>query len=217
MAAQVPTRESLENEVVRVAPLTRDDVPELFDAIGRPEVFAGGYGGGPAGYRDTLAGFTEFADGYYAWAGPGISYAVRLRAGPAAGRLVGTTTLSDLDLASEHAHLGWTAYAPAVWGTAVNPATKLLVLGHAFASGFGRVKLQADVRNDRSRAAISKLGAVFEGVVRRDRLRADGTWRDAAVYSILIDEWPAVRARLEQRIAGLGTPAPGDRRPPAGG
>jgi len=187
---------------VRLDPLTRDDLPALFAAIGRPEVFEGGYGGGPAGYRDTVDGFRAFAEGYYLWDGPGISWAVRRLADD---RIVGTTTLGDLDLRNEHAHLGWTAYAPEVWGTEVNPETKLLLLGHAFASGFGRVKLQADVLNDRSRAAILKLGAVFEGVTRRDRRRADGTWRDSAVYSILVDEWPAVRAGLERRLGGGST------------
>lgn len=182
---------------MRLEPLTRGALPELYAAIGRPEVFAGGYGGGPAGYRDTLDGFLAFAERYYVWEGPGISYAVRLLA---EDRIVGTTTLSDLDLVREHAHLGWTAYAPDVWGTTVNPETKLLLLGSAFDHGFGRVKLQADVRNERSRAAILRLGATFEGIVRRDLQRADGSWRDSAVYSILAEEWPAVRAGLERRL-----------------
>jgi len=78
------------------------------------------------------------------------------------------------------------------------------MLGVAFENGFGRVKLQADAMNDRSRAAIAKLGATFEGVVRRDRPRADGTWRDTAVFSVIVDEWPRIRAGLEQRIAQWG-------------
>jgi RimJ/RimL family protein N-acetyltransferase len=191
---------------VRLEPLTRAALPGLYAAIGRPEVFAGGYGGGAAGYPVSLERFVAFAERYYVWDSSGISYAVRLAAD---GRIVGTTTLGDLDLRSEHAHLGWTAYAPEVWGTAVNPEAKLLVLGHAFASGFGRVKLQSDVLNDRSRAAILRLGATFEGVTRRDKPRADGTWRDSAVYSILADEWPEVRAGLEARLAAFGIPAEG--------
>jgi len=119
------------------------------------------------------------------------------------GELVGTSTLGDFDEANEHTHLGWTAYAPSVWGTAVNPETKLLMLAHAFDSGFGRVKIQADAMNSRSRAAILKLGATFEGIMRRDRLRADGTWRDSAIYSILIDEWPDVRDGLLARLAAF--------------
>ena len=196
MVASRPELVPLVGRFVRLEPMTLDDVPSLFEAIGHPEVFAGGYGGGPAGFRDTLEGFTEFAREYYDFTRNNV-YAVRLPT----GELVGTSTLGDFDEANEHTHLGWTAYAPSVWGTAVNPETKLLLLAHAFDSGFGRVKIQADALNSRSRAAILKLGATFEGIMRRDRLRADGTWRDSAVYSILIDEWPDVRDGLLARLA----------------
>jgi RimJ/RimL family protein N-acetyltransferase len=66
------------------------------------------------------------------------------------------------------------------------------------------VKIQADARNARSRAAIAKLGARFEGISRRDRLRADGTFRDTAVYSVIVDDWPEVRTGLETRLAAWG-------------
>ena len=115
--------------------------------------------------------------------------------------LVGTSTLGDFEERNESAHIGWTAYAPSVWAGPVNPEAKLLMLGEAFDHGFNRVKLQADVLNDRSRAAILKLGAQFEGIQRRAVRRADGSWRDTAIYSILGDEWPAVRAGLEERLA----------------
>jgi RimJ/RimL family protein N-acetyltransferase len=196
MTAVRPLPRVLEGRFIRLEPLTRETLPELFEAIGTPEVFAGGYGGGPAGYRPTLDGFVEFAEGYYGWDRNNI-YAARLPD----GRMVGTSTLGDFDEPREHAHIGWTAWSPTVWGTAVNPEAKLLMLSEAFDAGFGRVKLQADALNDRSRAAILKLGAHFEGIVRRDSLRADGTWRDTALFSILVDEWPAVRASLEARLA----------------
>jgi RimJ/RimL family protein N-acetyltransferase len=97
--------------------------------------------------------------------------------------------------------LGWTAYDPKVWGSTVNPETKLLLLGFAFDSGYNRVTIQADAINDRSRAAILKLGATCEGIQRKHRIRADGSWRDTAVYSILDTEWPAVEAGLRARLA----------------
>jgi RimJ/RimL family protein N-acetyltransferase len=118
--------------------------------------------------------------------------------------VVGATKLGDLDLPTESAHIGWTGYDPRVWGTAVNPEAKLLLLGLGFDHGFGRVKLQADARNARSRAAILKLGAQFEGLARRHKPRADGTWRDSAIFSIIVDEWPAVRAGLEARLDARG-------------
>lgn len=201
-----PTR-PLEGRYVRLDALSRDDLPELYEAIGHPEVFAGGYGGGPQGYRDSVEGFVEFALGYYQW-DAGNPFAIRLVGGPDAGRLVGTTTLGDFEPAYEAAHIGWTAYDPRVWGTVVNPEAKLLLLGLAFEHGFGRVKIQADVLNERSRAAIAKLGATFEGIVRRDRPRADGSWRDSAVFSIIVDEWPAIQDALTVRVGQQGAGHP---------
>jgi RimJ/RimL family protein N-acetyltransferase len=196
MTAERPAPRVIEGRFIHLSPLQREEVPALYAAIGMPEVFAGGYGGGPSGLPADEAGFSEFASRYYQW-DKGNVYGVHLPD----GTLVGTTTLADFDEPNESAHIGWTAYAPAVWGTAVNPEAKLLLLGEAFDHGFGRVKLQADALNSRSRAAITKLGAQFEGIQRRHMKRPDGSWRDTAVFSILVDEWPAVRAALEERLA----------------
>lgn len=203
MTAQRPAPGPLEGRFIRLDPLTRDDLPQLFTALAHPVVYSGGFGGGPAGHRDTLDGFLAWADSYFAW-GRGNVYAVRLTGGPHDGELVGTTTMSDFVLPLEHAHIGWTAYDPRVWGTQVNPEAKLLLLGLAFDSGFGRVKLLSDMLNERSRAAIAGIGATFEGVARRHRPRADGSWRDSAVFAITIDDWPRVRALLEERLAPYG-------------
>lgn len=205
MTAVLPPTTALLGRFVALEPLTRAHLPELFDALAHPEVFAGGFGGGPAAYRADRDAFVAWAQTAYRFdeelAQP---YAVRLVGGADDGTLVGSSTLADIDLALEATHIGWTAYDPRVWRTAVNPETKLLLLGRAFDSGFGRIKIQADARNERSRGAILKLGAQFEGIVRRERPRADGTWRDTAVYSILVDEWPAVRAGLLARLEAAG-------------
>lgn len=200
MPAVTPPPRVLAGRYVALEPLALEHADELYEAIGHPQVFAGGYGGGPAGLPRSREAFREFVARYYPWAG-GRSYAARLVGGPAGGRLVGTSTLADFDETREHAHIGWTAWSPSVWGTVVNPEAKLLMLTEAFDHGFGRVKLQADALNSRSRSAILKLGATFEGIVRRDMLRADGTWRDSAVFSITVDDWPEVRAGLEARVA----------------
>ena len=134
------------------------------------------------------------------------AYTVRLVGdGPLgeAGTVVGTSSLGDVDLVNERVHLGWSMYGSRWWGTQVNPETKLLLLGHAFDCGFGRVKIQTDIINVRSQAAIAKLGATREGVVRRDMKRRDGTWRDSVVFSVIADDWPAVKAGLEARLAAL--------------
>lgn len=204
MTATRPADRPLVGRFISLTPYADADIPELERALRRPEVFAGGYGGGPAGLPADAEAFAAFASGYYSGGTDAMPFTVRLEGGPDHGTVVGATKLGDLELANESAHIGWTAYDPRVWGTAVNPEAKLLLLGLAFDHGFGRVKLQADARNDRSRAAILKLGATFEGITRRHVPRADGSWRDSAVYSVIVDEWPAVRAGLESRLAGWG-------------
>ncbi len=213
MAPTLPEHAPIQGRYIRLEPLSREALPELHAAIGHPEVFASGYGGGPEGYRPTPEAFAEWAETYYQWQG-GNAYVIRLVGGPDDGLLVGTTTLGDIDPDLEYAHIGWTAYDPGVWGTVVNPEAKLLLLTLAFEHGFGRIKIQADVRNERSRAAIARLGATFEGISRRDLPRADGSWRDSAVFSIIIDDWPTVRADLEQRVEnqGGGLPVQNSRR-----
>ena len=203
MPALRPTPRELEGRHLRLVPLSQDDLPELYDALGTREVYSGGWGGGPAGFTATREEFVAWGHRYFAWS-TGLVFGARLIGGQQDGVLVGTSTLADFDEAREHAHIGWTAWDPRVWGTAVNPEAKLLMLGLAFDSGFGRVRLQADERNARSRAAIAKLGATFEGIVRREVRRADGSWRDTALFSILVDEWPGVRAGLEERLAEFG-------------
>jgi len=198
----------LDGRFIRLEPFAPEHLPGLWTALGHPEVFAGGYGGGPAGLPADEAAFAEWAPRYLPHE-EGTTYVARLTAGTDEGTIVGTSSLADLDLENEHAHIGWTAWDPRVWAGAVNPEAKLLMLGTAFDHGFGRVKLQADARNERSRGAILKLGATFEGITRRDRRRADGTWRDSAVYSIVIDEWPSVRAALEARLATAVPPSLG--------
>jgi len=191
-------------ELVSLVPLARDDVPELHAAIGGPEVFAGGWGGGPAGHRPDRDEWVAYVRDYLPFGRGhvhGVRRAVPAGVDPREGELVGTTTLGEFSLPAETAHVGWTAYAPSTWGTGVNVEAKLLVLGAAFDAGLGRVHLQADVLNERSRAAILRLGATAEGVLRRTQRRADGTWRDTAVYSVLRDEWPEVRAGLVARLA----------------
>ncbi|MBN9605685.1 MAG: GNAT family N-acetyltransferase [Actinomycetales bacterium] len=208
MTAVRPPLAPLAGRGVILEPMGPEHDEGLYRALARPEVFAGGWGGGPAGLVSDPAGFAAWMARYYSAPPRGTSttrfdFVVRARADDgSAGEVLGATTLGDFDEAAGSAHIGWTAYAPEVWGTRVNPECKLLLLGLAFDAGYERVKLQADAVNARSRAAIAKLGAVFEGVLRHDRPRADGSWRDTAVYSILREEWPAVRAGLEARLAG---------------
>lgn len=200
MTAKRPSPTVLNGRFLQLEPLTFEALPELGDAILNPAVFSGGYGGGPIGFEKAKADFVAWAKKYYMWE-TGNPFLIRALGGRLDGVALGTSTLGDFDEPREHAHIGWTAYDPRVWGSQVNAEAKLLMLGHAFDAGFGRVKIQTDVLNERSQAAIAGIGAVREGVIRRDMPRADGTWRDSVVFSVLVDEWPAVRTGLEERLA----------------
>src|SRR6202171_1884131 len=117
------------------------------------------------------------------------------------GRLVGSTRYLDVQEDDRTVEIGWTWYAPATWGTIVNPEAKYLLMRHAFDDwGAIRVALKTDIRNVHSQAAIKKLGAKYEGLMRNQRIRPDGSYRDTALFSITDREWPAVKSRLEQRL-----------------
>jgi N-acetyltransferase len=219
VTARLPHADVLEGSFLRLTPACDEDAPGLFTALDDERVWAKGYGGGPAGrpadvdaMRLIVRVAVEAAE-----RGERQAYVVRLRAETAlgaAGTVVGWSSLGDADLENERVHLGWTGYGPRWWSGVVNPECKLLLLGHAFDDcGFGRVKLQTDIRNDRSQAAIARLGATREGVLRRHMRRADGTWRDTVVFSILRDEWPAVADALRRRLVDAQVDAEQDEEP----
>ena len=121
--------------------------------------------------------------------------------GTAGGELRGVTSFYEHVPAVPRVEVGHTQYGREYWGTTTNPATKLLMLGHAFdVWRCVRVALRCDVRNERSVAAILRLGAQPEGVLRNHRRSHDGEVADTAYFSITADEWPAVRDRLHARV-----------------
>jgi RimJ/RimL family protein N-acetyltransferase len=116
--------------------------------------------------------------------------------------IVGSTRFLALRPEHRSVEIGWTWLHPDAWGTGTNVEAKLLQLRHAFETwGCRRVELKTDALNDRSRRALEALGATFEGIHRKHMLVREGESRDSAWYSVVDDEWPAVRARLEARLA----------------
>lgn len=120
----------------------------------------------------------------------------------ATGRAFGSTRFGDIAPEHGRVEIGWTWIAPSHQRTAANTEAKLLQLRYAFDElGATRVALKTDGRNLRSQAAIARLGAQREGTLRRHIRLPDGFIRDTVYFSILADEWPAVKARLEERLA----------------
>lgn len=117
------------------------------------------------------------------------------------GEVVGLSTFLDIQPKNRSVEIGTTYYRPDARGGVVNPAAKRLLLQHAFACGARRVSFQVDSINVRSRAAMAKLGARQDGVLRDDKVTWTGRVRSSVVFSILPAEWPAIRDRLDQRLA----------------
>ncbi|MER6506760.1 GNAT family protein [Nonomuraea sp. NPDC001636] len=191
MTAKLPAPVVLENDVVRLEPLTLDHVPDLFAA-----------GGGDDELWRWLPIATPRTEEDLARAARAligddrhVPFAVIPKE---TGRPGGWTTYIDVPGFDESVEIGWTWYGRAHWRTAVNTNCKLLLLDHAFGLGFNRVLLKTDVLNLRSQAAIRRIGGVHEGTLRRHRRRPDGTWRDTVYFGILEEEWPEHRARLNR-------------------
>jgi RimJ/RimL family protein N-acetyltransferase len=191
-------------------PLVEADAAELGRVLMQPELYAHGYvmHHRPVDAADALTMALERFVHASVPTGSGqgrTPYAIRLGVDTdlaPAGTFVGTSSLGDFHTERESAHLGWTLYDSRFWSTFVNPEAKLLLLTHAFEDlGYGRVKIQTDLLNTRSQAAIAKLGATREGVLRRHVPREDGTFRDTVVFSITMDDWPRVKQGLQARIA----------------
>jgi RimJ/RimL family protein N-acetyltransferase len=128
-----------------------------------------------------------------------ISFATRLCA---SGELIGGTTIRVVDAAVPSVEIGGTWIVPRHQRTNVNTEAKLLQLTHCFDGlGCARVELKTDILNERSRAAILRLGASQEGILRSHMRRADGSLRDSVLFSIVAREWPGVRQRLQQALS----------------
>lgn len=183
----------LENAVVRLEPLTENHRETLRPLAQEAELWA----------LTSLRGDGEHFDSWFdlmlegTRAGGQISHLVRRQPD---GAPVGHSAF--LSIVPEHARLeiGWTWYGATARGTQVNPAAKHLLLGRAFECGVERVELKTHHRNLRSQAAMTKMGAVREGTLRRHMKCWNGEWRDTVWFSVLKEEWPAVSAGLEARL-----------------
>jgi N-acetyltransferase len=125
----------------------------------------------------------------------------------ATNRVIGSTRYLDIRPAHRGLEIGWTWLAKDQWRTGVNTECKFLLLRHAFETLDAiRVQLKTHRLNFRSRRAIERIGAQFEGILRNAVILADGTYRDSAYYSITDAEWPAVRRHLLMLMGGDGSP-----------
>ena len=116
------------------------------------------------------------------------------------GRIAGTSSFIQIDGRNRTVEIGYTFFRPEYRGTAVNPETKLLMLSEAFGAGALRVQFSVAAVNARSRAAVLKLGAKQEGIIRRHRITWTGERRDTVLFSVIAEEWDEVRRGLVERL-----------------
>lgn len=196
--------DTLENKFVRLRPFVPEvDGAELYALAERaPEIFRLWSHRGPGDWvGEWVHAIRKRTDDRTM-----IAFAV---VQPEDGAFLGVTSFLDPSEVNKSVEIGMTCYAPEAQGTVVNPSAKRLLMGHAFeAWGARRVQYQVDNRNERSKAAVLKLGAKLEGVLRNHRTLPDGFVRDTAFFSILDTEWPEVKAQLDARIAQAALVAP---------
>jgi RimJ/RimL family protein N-acetyltransferase len=191
------TPPTLKGTHVTLEPIEERHAPDLFAAMQDEEVCRYLAWPPPAKLEETLALVRDAREAMAR--GQSIVFA---QVWNASGRAIGSTRLLDVRPADRQVEIGATFLARAYWRTPANTESKLLFLTHCF-EGLGcvRVALKTDGRNVRSQEAIARLGAVREGVLRR-HMHVRGYQRDTVYFSILEDEWPAVKARLQARLHG---------------
>lgn len=188
---------TLEGRHVRLEPLTQDHAPELAAVSADEEIWR--YYPASLLTLDDVRGWIGVALDQRA-AGTSLPFAI---VDLAAGRAIGSTRYMNIVPHDHGLEIGSTWLARAYWRTPVNSECKLMLLRHAFeAIGCIRVQIKTDRRNERSRRAIERLGAQFEGILRQHMIVRDGAYRDTAMYSIIDSEWPAVRDRLAAGLYG---------------
>lgn len=188
----------MESAHLKLELLTRERITELFEAVGtNPEVYHWLLFATPQSFEE----FSSVIDAYIQDSEKGIRvmYAVILKS---SGTAIGTTSFLDLNPIHKSLEIGSTFYSKDYWRSFVNTECKLMMLTEAFENRkVERVTIKTDSLNQRSRDAILRLGATYEGILRHHMHRPDGTWRDSAYYSILKEEWPAVKIGLENKLA----------------
>lgn len=186
---------TLTGKYVRIVPMEMHHIPNLFEAAEHPDIWA---------YMsmrvEQYADMESLVRGALASKETGTELPFVIE-DQRSQRIVGSTRFLDISAANRSLEIGWTWLSPEVWRSPVNTECKYLLLKHCFETlGTVRVQIKTDGRNLRSQRAIERIGGVKEGVLRRSRIMYDGYVRDSVYYSILEDEWPGVKGRIEGRI-----------------
>lgn len=185
----------LEGEVVAMEPIRPDHLDRLWQAAADQRIW------------DWLVHLTDSRERFDEW----VSESVECWSGGDrktfvtvavdSGLVIGSSSYLNYRPADDVVEIGYTWLNPSVWGTGANTEAKLLMITHAFeVLGCARVEFKTDARNERSRAALAAIPAQFEGILRKHMKPFGVGRRDSAYYSVIDDEWPAVRENLHRRL-----------------
>ena len=194
----LPDLPTLEGDYVRLEPLSHDHAADLCEATEDGKIHELWYTAVPS--PETMAQEIDRRLGLYGQ-GTMMPFAT---IDAATGKAIGMTTFMNIKLENFKVEIGSTWMANRYQGTAINPEAKLLMLSYSFdVLNCNAVELRTHEKNAQSRAAIEKLGAKLDGMLRNDMVMPNGTLRNTAVYSITKDEWPAVHDGLVARLDDL--------------
>jgi RimJ/RimL family protein N-acetyltransferase len=184
----------LQGKVVRLEPLVPDHEAELLKISNDVQIWC--YLTSYAGSREAMHNYLDASLRAHL-SGTALPFVVRATSD---GRVIGMIRLKSMSRENRKAIVGsW--FAQSAWGSGANTESKLLLLGYAFESlNCLRVEFQTDSRNLRSRAALAKIGAVEEGTLRSYLITREGYRRDTVVFSVLDQDWPAVKRQLLMRL-----------------
>lgn len=191
----IPHPTILENDKVKLVPLDNSHLDELI-ALGRQQII----------WQNMSIDFSEPQKFLI-----NLKSAMLMRASgeqypftvidKITNKIIGSTRLHNIFPADKKLEIGWTWYDPSYWGTGINTECKLLLLNFCFETlGTVRVQLQTNEKNLRSRAAIQKIGGKMEGILRKERIMENGTYRNTVMFSLIDDEWPETKAKLHELI-----------------
>lgn len=186
----------LEGEAVRLEPLRPDHLARFIEIGTGTDIFK--WYAHPVQTAEDMRAFVGTALAEQA-AGITVPFATVARA---KDLVIGSTRFANIDHANRRLEIGWTWIAPDWQRSAINTEAKLLMMRHAFEVwGANRVEFKTDSFNDRSRAALRRIGATEEGTLRNHMVTASGRLRHSVMFSVIREEWPAVRTALEAKLA----------------
>jgi N-acetyltransferase len=186
----------LDGERIQLIPLERAHIEALYNAVDRDEIWTY-LPSRMDKFEDMVTHVEEALNNWEQ--GYEVPFVVFDKE---ANQVVGMSRLEEVSLENRSVEIGWTWYSKKVWRTRVNTEAKFLLLSHCFdVLNLVRVQFRVDSRNERSRKAVLRIGAKQEGIFRKNYILDDGYIRDTVFYSIVDDEWSAVKNRLQDLLA----------------